>query len=227
MNDQEKRTLDMFKNVRDFDAAHEGLFPAGTLARELFDTIVGVVSELEGHAAAETAGRGTARQGTAGKAVARAAILEDLAILRRTARSMSVVMPGLEDKFRIPRKQDDQELLNTARAALAEAEPLKAEFLRREVPEQVFQDLEDNIAAYEAALTGQYTGKEESVTAGASIDAAIERGADALHQLDPIVRNKLHNNHPTLAAWLSAKRTQRAPRRSNSNTPPTPQTPNS
>ncbi|MFL6255130.1 MAG: hypothetical protein ACJ74T_08900 [Pyrinomonadaceae bacterium] len=226
MNDQEKRTLDMFKRVRDFFVTHAGLFPAGTLARELFDAIAAIVNELEEHAVAESAGRGTARQGTAGKAVARAALLEDLGILRRTARSMSVVMPGLEDKFRIPRKQDDQELLNTARAALGEANQLKAEFLRREVPESLFEDMEANLAAFEAALTGQNAGKEESVTAGASIDAAIDRGTDTLRQLDPIVRNKLHNNPATLAAWLSAKRTERATRRNRTNTPPAPQTPN-
>lgn len=225
MNDQEKRTLDMFKRVRNFDAAHNNLFPAGTLARELFDAVGGIVNDLEGHAAAEDAGRGTARQGTAGKAVARAAILEGLAILRRTSRTMSSVAPGLEEKFRLPHKGDDQELLNVARAALTEAEQYKAEFLRREVQERVFQDLRANIAAFEAALANQNTGKEESLTAGASIDAAIDRGMDAIRQLDPIVRNKLQNNPATLAAWLSAKRIERAPRRSKPDTPPAPPTP--
>jgi hypothetical protein len=225
MNDQEKRTLDKFKRVRDFDAAHDELFATGTLARELFDAIGVVVKDLEGHASAESAGRGAARQGTASKAVAKASIVEDLSILHRTARSMSFLMPGLEDKFRFPHKQDGQELLNTARAALSAAEPLKAEFLRREVPESVFQELATNIAAYEAALTDQHTGKEESVTAAASIDAAIEHGIDSLRQLDPIVRNKLHNNPALLAAWLSAKRTERATRRNHSSTPPASQTP--
>jgi hypothetical protein len=226
MNDQEKRTLDMFKRLRDFDAAHAGLFTAGTLARELFDDIAAVVSELEGHAFAESAGRGAARQGTASKAVARAAIVEDLGILRRTARSMSVVMPGIEEKFPVPHKQDGQELLSTARAALATAESHRAQFLRREVQEEVFQDLTANIAAFEAALTDQNAGKEESVTAAASIDAAIERGTEALRQLDPIVRNKLHNNPATLAAWLSAKRTERPTRRNHTSPPQTPPTPN-
>jgi hypothetical protein len=211
--------------VRDFDVSHEGLFTTASLARELLDTFGVVVTELEGHAAAEAAGRGTARQGTAGKGVARAAILEDLGILRRTARSMSVVMPGVEDKFRLPHKGDDQELLNTARAALAEARLLKVEFLRREVPESIFQDLEENIAAFEAALTGQYKGKEESTAAGASIDALIDRGLEALRQLDPIVRNKLHNNHAALAVWLKARRTERAPHRSKPDAPDTPDTP--
>ena len=212
--------------MRDFDAAHEGLFAAGTLARELFDIIAGIVAELEGHASAESTGRGAARQGTATKAVAKAAINKGLAILRRTARPMSVNMPGFEEKFRVPHKQDGEELIIIARAALAAAEPHKAEFLRREVQEHVFQDLAANIAAYEAAITEQNTAKEKRVAATASIDAAIERGLDALRQLDPIVRNKLHNNTATLAAWLSAKRIERAPRRNHNNPPPAPQTPN-
>jgi hypothetical protein len=227
MTNQEKRLLDMFKRVRDFDAAHDNLFPAGSLGRDLFNVILGIINDLEGLGAAEFGGHGTARQGTAGKSAARAAILEDLRILRRTARAMALVIPGLEEKFRIPRNPDDHDLLITARGALAAAEPLKAEFLRREVQESVFEELEANVAAFETALTGQNTGQDESKTAGASIDAAIDRGMDALRQLDPIVRNKLHHNTALLAAWLSAKRIERAPRRNNSNTPPAPQTPNS
>jgi hypothetical protein len=137
---------------------------------------------------------------------------------------MNSIERGLEEKFRVPYRQDGEELLSSARAALTAAEPLKAEFLRREVQERVFQDLATNIDAYAAALTEQNTARGESITAAASIDAAIDRGMDALRQLDPIVRNKLHNNTATLAAWLSAKRVERAPRRNNSSTPTTPQT---
>jgi hypothetical protein len=224
MNDLEIRRLDTFKRVRNFGVTHEGLFTAGTLARDLLDAIAGIVNELEEHAATQSSGRGTTRRSTSGKAAARAAILEDLSIIRRTARSMSVVLPGLDDKFRIPRNPNAQELLDTARAFLADAVPLKAEFLRREVPESVFEDLEAHIAAFEAALSGQYTGEEESTTAIASIDAAFDRGTDALRQLDPIVRNKLHHHPAALAAWEGARRTERATRRSNSDTPPqTPQ----
>jgi hypothetical protein len=96
------------------------------------------------------------------------------------------------------------------------------------VQERVFQNLEANITAYEAALTDQHTAKEERVTAAASIDAAVERGMDALRQLDVIVRNKLRDNPAALAAWLSARRIERPTRRNhngNNNTPPAPQTP--
>lgn len=226
MNDLEKRTLDMFRRVRDFDAAHDGLFPTGALGRELFDIVGSVINDLEDHATAESGGRGAARQSTISKAAARGAIVEDLGILRRTARTMNSVESGIEEKFRVPHRQDGEDLLITARVALAAAEPLKAEFLRREVQEQVFQDLANNIDAYATALSERNTAKEEAITAAASIDAAMERGTDALRQLDPIIRNKFHNNTAILAAWLSAKRTERAPRRNNASTPPAPQTPN-
>ena len=225
MTDQETRTLDTFRRTHNFDVTRPSLFAAGTLARELFDTIARAAKDLESHAAAESSGRAAARQGTAGKGAARASLLEDLSIIRRTALSMAVVMPGLDDKFRVPRNPNDQELLNTARAFLADAEPLKAEFLRREVPDSFFQGLAANIAAFEAALSARYTGQAESTTAGSSIDAAIDLGVDALRQLDPIVRNKLRDDPAALAAWEVAKRIERPRRRSKTETPTAPQTP--
>lgn len=225
MNDQEVRRLDTLRRVRDFGNTYESMFPDGTLARELFDTIDGVVEDLQAHAATQSSGRGAARQSTVSKAAARAALLEDLSILRRTARSMSVVMPGLDNKFRIPRNPGDQELLDTARAFLADAEALKPEFLRREVPANLFDDLRDNIRSFETALRGQYAGKGESAAAGASIDAAIERGTDALRQLDAIVRNKLHNDVAALAAWESARHTERPRRRLRRDAPQAPPAP--
>jgi hypothetical protein len=218
MNNQEKRTLDSFKRARDFDAAHPELFPAGALGRELFDELKGVVDGLEAHAAAESTGRGAARQGTTGKAVARDGIIEGLDIFRRTARSLAYRMPGIEERFPVPYKQDGQELLTTARSALGAAVELKTEFLRREVPERVYTEMEANINAYAAALTDQHAGREESITAAARIDALIQKGLDTVRQLDPIVRNKLHDNTALLAAWLTAKRIERPNRRNGKKT---------
>jgi hypothetical protein len=135
---------------------------------------------------------------------------------------MAVVIDGHDDKFRIPRNMNDQEVLETARAFLRDAEPYKSEFLRREVREAVFQSLEANIVAFEAALSGKYTGNEESAAAVAAIDAGIQQSQDALRQLDPIVRNKLQHDMATLAAWNAATHIERAPRRAKPDVPATP-----
>ena len=220
MTDKEKRILEMLRNVRNFFATHDIVFPPGSLARDFFDNIGNIVSDLEGYAAARISGRAAARQHTAGKAALRAAIIDDLTIISRTARAISVTTPGLESKFRIPHKLTNQLLLDTARAFLADAEPLKAEFRRYEVQERVFQDLAANVAAFEAALVGQYEGGESSVTAAAAFDAGIEQALSYLRQLDPIVRNKFHNDPSALAAWERARHIERARHRSNNNPPP-------
>jgi hypothetical protein len=122
---------------------------------------------------------------------------------------------------------NDQRLLETARAFLADAAPLKAEFLRHDVPERVLQDLEANIAAFAAAADGQNAGTESSVTAVAAIDAAIERGMNAVRRLDPIVRNRLGQDAAGLAAWESARHIERPSRSADPEEPETPQEPKS
>src|SRR5215213_8923925 len=99
MNDLEARTLETFKNVRNFGVTNASIFPDGTLSRDLFNVIGGLADDIDGHAAAQAMGGGAARQGTAGKAVLRDEILEDLSTLRRTARTMSGIITGIDEKF--------------------------------------------------------------------------------------------------------------------------------
>jgi hypothetical protein len=225
MTNEEIRRLEMFRRVRNFGTSHDVAFPAGSLTRDLFDIVAGIVLDLEGHAAAQSSGRGSARQNTTGKAAVRAALREGMEVFRRTARAMSLVTPGLAEKFRLPRKANDHALLETARAFLADATALKAEFMQHSVPERVFQDLEANIAAFNAALDGQYAGNEASVAAVAAIDAAIVLGMNSVRRLDPCVRNRLGQDAAGLAAWESARHIERPSRGADTEEPEVPSTP--
>lgn len=222
MNDLEKRTLDMLRNVRNFGSTHEDIFAAGTLARELFTNVGNIVEELERLAAEQSAKWAEARQYIASKAVVRAALSEGLTIISRTARVMAIDTPGIEDQFRMPHNLTDQLLLDTARAFLANSAPHRPRLLRNEVPASVFQSLEDNITAFQEALALHYQASEASVEAGASFDAEMKRAVDHVRQLHAIVRNKLRDDPAGLAAWERARHIERAPRRSNHNEPPAP-----
>ena len=222
MTNEEIRRLEMFRRVRNFGTSHDAAFPVGALARDLFDAVAGVVTDLEGFTAAQSSGGSARRQSTAGKAAIRAALREDMEVLSRTARAMALVTPGLEEKFRIPHRINDQRLLETARAFLADADPLKAEFLRHEVPARLFQDLEANIAAFATAPDDQYAGNESSIKAVAAIDAAVERGMVAVRRLDAIVRNRLGRDTASLAAWESARHIERPSRGADPEAPAAP-----
>ena len=107
-----------------------------------------------------------------------------------------------------------------ARAFVAAALPLKAEFVKRGMPADFLDDLEADIAALEEAQTRKIEGRDSHVGATAAIDDEIERGMNAVQELDPAMRNTFAHNAAKLAAWTSASRVERAPRRTKNNNPP-------
>ena len=76
----------------------------------------------------------------------------------------------------------------------------------------------------EEAITRKAQGAGSQVAATAAIDAQIERGMDAVRQLDAVMRNTFTTNPAALAAWVSASHVERPPRRRTqpSPTPPAP-----
>jgi hypothetical protein len=222
MDDRENLRYQMFLRVRDFGVEHTTDFAADSLGRQLFVKLTGLVSTLEGHAASESSKHGAAKQGTTTRADARQALRENLDPIRRTARALADEVTGIGDKFRMPPTGNDTLLLNVARAVLADATPLAARFIAHEMSAHFLDDLRDDIAALEAAISEQSSGVGQRVAAGAAIDATMEEGTNTMRKLDVIVKNKYADNPAVLAHWTSASHTERTPRRNRSASPPPP-----
>ena len=213
MNDKENRTYQKFVRVRDFGTAHATDFAPNSLGSQTFTALGAVITEIEGHSAGEASARGTARQGTETRSQGRAALHDALEAISRTARVMGDDVPGINEKFRVPRNASDQDLLNAARAFLADATPLKAQFIAHEMPADFLEDLQADIDAMLTAINSQSSGVGNHVAANAALDDAMDRGNDLCRKLDAIVRNRYANNPAVLAEWTSASHTERAPRR--------------
>jgi hypothetical protein len=213
MNDNDTRRYEMFLRARQLGTDEAASIASFTFVKDLFSSLSEVVTELESHANLQASGLSTARQSTQSKTAARDELERDLNAISRTARSISNSVPGLEQKFRWSRELKDQELLTTARVFAADALPLKAEFTKRGLPTSFLDDLLEDIAAFEQALTQREQGKETHVNASATIDDLIERGTKTVRELDPLMRNIFENSPGKLAAWLSASHVERAPRK--------------
>ncbi|HJR05797.1 MAG TPA: hypothetical protein VJ842_00770 [Pyrinomonadaceae bacterium] len=226
MKDSERRSFEMLLRVRDFGSTHTDAFAEGSRGRELFAVVNQIVGQLETHGAAQSSNLSAGAQGTRGRAGARAELREDLEAISRTARAMSFDTPGIAERFRLPRgNRNDQQLLNTARAFATDAATFRAEFIRHELPADFLEDLNADIDDFEEAITAQNHSKEARVAATEAIDTAVDRGADAVRQLDAVVRNKFRDDPATLAAWTSASHVERAPRRRQLDTPQPPPPP--
>lgn len=220
MKDSETRRLEMFIGVREFGAAHAQSFPADSRGGEVLAEINSVITEMQNHAASQDSGKRASKEGTTLVAVARAELREEIDAIQNTARGMAHAIPGVAEKFHLPSHMRDQELLTVARAFAADAAPLKTEFVRRGMPASFLEDLAAHIETFEQSIGGREQKTGARVAATAAIDGAIERGINAVRELDAIVRNIFRNDAATLAEWTSASHTERASRGATTDTPP-------
>lgn len=205
MNSVINRVHEMFVRVDAFASERAASFPANTLGGETVAGLKGVIQTLTGVITSQATGLSSAQRATAERLAAIEALRESMKAIVRTARVMALDTPGLENKFRLPRSGSVSALLQTARAFAADAAPLKAEFIRHELPPTFIEDFESDIADLERAMGGQNTGRDAHVSATASVDSTAERGMNAVRRLDAIVRNKFRDDPATLAAWESAR----------------------
>jgi len=233
MDDKSRRKLDTFTRVAAFGAEHASDFATNSIGKQLFTELSSIVATLGGHASSQTSGQGSARQGTSSRSAAREELRSDLEAISRTARALADTIPGIEDKFRIPRTNlSDQHLLAVGRAFATNAVPFSEQFIALELRADFLQDLNDDIALLETAISEQASGKGDYIAARAEIERSVEAGVSAVRKLDAIMKNKYPNNSGVLAEWLSASHTERSPRRkrtpqqthptSGSSTPPNP-----
>ena len=225
MKDSERRSYEMLLRVRDFGGVRAALFPANTRGGELFTQLGAVIAEADGHAEVKAARQGTFAQNTSGKSAARRALQAAVEAISRTARAMALESPGIEERFRLPRNKSDQTLLSTARAFFTGAEPIKADFIRHDLPAAFLENLASNIEDFERAITSLNNSRDARVAATNALGGAIARGVAIVRQIDAVVRNKFREDAATLAAWASASRIERAARTrrtEETNAPPPP-----
>jgi hypothetical protein len=212
MNNVVNRAHEMFVRVDAFASERAASFPANTLGGELVAELKGVIQSLTGAITSQATGLSSAQRATAERMAARETLRESMKAIARTARVMALDTPGLENKFRLPRSGSDSALLHTARAFAADALPLKAEFIRHELPPNFLEEFEADIADLERAMGGQNTGRDAHVSATATVESTAERGMNSVRKLDAIVRNKFRDDPATLAAWESARHVESASR---------------
>lgn len=214
MDSNSLRRFEMFKRVHDFGVAHASNFAEGSLSKELFGKIAGTVTKLESQSTSQLSGRGAAQTSAKTKGAIRDELRDLLIAINRTARSLAIDMPGLDNKFRHPRAGTDQALLTAARAFAADAAPLKDHFIRHEMPSDFVEKLNQLINAFELATTEKHAAVGAHRTAKIALDESIEAGSQVVRQLDVIVRNKFSGEPAVLAEWARAstvvKRTRSA-----------------
>jgi hypothetical protein len=203
MKTNETRQFEMLVRISDFGTVHGHLLPESSLAREAFATVAAAVKQLSEHAVSKMS---TARGGVNQQMKTREALRNELEALARTGRAIGAGTPGLEDKFVLPDKPGDQELLTTGRLFARDAEPFKAQFIAHAMPQTFLADLARLVEKFDEAIRGADAERDGNTAARASIDTALQAGMSAVRTLDVIVTNTLQDDRVTMAVWQRDRR---------------------
>jgi hypothetical protein len=222
MKGTERRGHEMLVHVEDYISARPADFPPESMGGILLISLREVIAIIEEQAREQNSGINIREEGTQLRSIAREDLRQQLEAICRTAVSMAMAgtTPGLENRFRMPRGENDQALINAARVAAQDAAPIAANFISFGLPQTFIADLNAAIVRFEQAVERQNTGRDTHVAATTAIDEALERGINIVRQLDAIVRNKYADDPAQLAAWQSASHIERSPQRTQTQTTP-------
>jgi len=224
MTATETRKYEMLVRVRDFGNTHRDLFPGSTLAREQFATVSEAVKELSEYAVKKMSAK---QEGKRTKATAREALLDRLESISRTGRAIAWDTPGFEDRFHIPRRRSDQDLITTGRLFARDAGTFRDQFLAHAMPETFVAELLELVETFEQAIREREAGKGGQTAARASMHATLESGIAAANKIDAMVTNHLRGDTTTTALWRSVRRIgkPRRPQSTAAASPPAPSAP--
>ena len=223
MEDSRRRKLEACLRSNGFGAAHADLFPTGSRLNELFTAMDAAIARVQAHATDHEAGTRESRQRSVSKSVARDALFAQMEPMNRTSRVLAEDSPGLENKFRMPLAFPEQDLLNAARTFLANATPLKTEFIREEMPSDFLERLAASISDFETAINEANRTKGSKVSAHEAQDDDLSAAISILRKLDVVIRNKFAHDRAMLAEWTSASHIERhSPSKHPDNPPPAP-----
>lgn len=214
MNDKEIRISQMGTRMRDFGLAQSAAFPPISLGGQKFAALGALVTQIDQIGSDQAQASGAARSSTSAKAAARERVRKLMKAMRDTAVALEPEQPGISKSFRMPPTNGDEALINSARAFVVAATPLKALFIGHEMPATFLDDLNEAVEQFEACVSGFNLSRGKSTAATASLKDALSQIVNLKRVLDPVVRNKFRNDPATLAAWESASHLERAPRKS-------------
>jgi hypothetical protein len=210
MTSDERAYYDAFMGIKQFGVESLADFKPDSVGALKFTEMNVVISDADAESEKQFTGSTSSKQSFTTKDTARENLREILSDIARTARAMAYDFVGINDKFKLPRNRNDQQLLITARSFLSEAATYEENFVAYEMPKTFLADLQTKIGEFEQLLSEANSAVGSKVSATANMGKIVRRGMVIRRILDGIVKNRYRDNPGKLAAWATASHIQKA-----------------
>ncbi|GAA5482594.1 hypothetical protein [Haloferula sargassicola] len=221
MNDRDIRRTERAVRVQTFGQTRADDFAPGSKALELFAQLDPLFEQLEQARVGQL-------RGPVSKESVLAALLEDFKAISRTARAIALDDPDFSPAaFRYPEALTETPITTHADALLElfEDQPgdspeqatakatLRARFLAFEISSDFVEDLREDRDALTTCNAAKHEDNQEGVESTAAIGQILGKIQTLVSRLDSIMKNKFASQPEVLAAWKSASRVERSPKR--------------
>lgn len=182
MTKNQRVRFEMFLRVRDFGQAHRELFPESSTGGQAFAKVGDAAARIDAFATSKLL---VVTDGHEELAVARAAVLDRMRIVARTARGTRRSRSAAGRRFRMPSRTSYVALLAAARSFISEAGECRAELDELGLPATCLPELRQAID---------------------DLEAAFADGTHAIRTLDIVVPNTVGNDAVLVAKWNRDRR---------------------
>ncbi|MFN0119894.1 MAG: hypothetical protein ACKV2V_05270 [Blastocatellia bacterium] len=210
MTKVEIRRLEMYRRVQEFGESCQNDFAVESQCRKMFRDLAEVVARLSEGSQRQSRVGNHATAAVAGKRAARAELLETMKSIQATSVTIARTHPGLDSQFAMPRQSSDEILLAAANGFAVAVEPLAAEFIALEMPEDFVSILRSQIDNFAAMMKQGSTAFTKRRGATKSIAADTAEGLRLVRLLEPAIRNKYKGNRVIMEQWEMASRVRQA-----------------
>ncbi len=214
MNDRQRRRYEREQRVDVYmDAAAEDL-PANSKGGTLAASLKALLTRAAAQDVERAANTSKRRQGTGGREKARTALRKMVKSVWDTHKSIALDRPDIKGLFESPSKiKNDRALVTTARNYADTADSLASVFAEYGLTAAFFNNMRVQADRLEAHAALQVAGVGAGVDTNAALDETLREADEVVARLDTVVRNRYRDDPAKLAAWESASRVERAPRR--------------
>jgi hypothetical protein len=210
MTADERAYYDAFIGMKQFGVESLADFKPDSVAVMKFTELNAVIADADTESEKQFTGTTSSKQSFTTKDTARENLRGILSDIARTARAMAYDFVGINDKFKLARNRNDQQLLITARSFLSEVASFEDNFIAYEMPKTFLADLQTKITAFEQLLSETSSAIGSQVSATANMGKIIKRGMIIRRILDGLIKNRYQDNSGKLAAWATASHIQKA-----------------
>ncbi|HEX8146766.1 MAG TPA: hypothetical protein VF591_06275 [Pyrinomonadaceae bacterium] len=213
MDNKGRRISEMATRMDGFGMLSADDFPALSVGGQRFSTLRDLNTKLDLYGSRWAQEKNAARAATQAKSTWLLSVRRQMKRYRETALSCEGQQPGISQNFKMPASNSAESIIETARAFVAAATPLKPLFLGREMPETFLEDLTDTIQMYEDTVNSYNLHSANASAAKTMFESMCSQALTLRRELNAMVRNKYRDDPEKLSLWETASHLERQAQR--------------